>query len=342
MRNLFRALLCGGALLPTCIGASAQSLTYNSGQSVAPAYDGWEEEADGTKYFILGYMNRNWEQELDVPLGPANNFSPGNPDQGQPTHFLPRRNRFIFRVKVPASFTEKDELVWTLTANGKTEKAYASLRGDYKMDDVLKASENGALGAGSSSPEIRSNKPPKVVVQGPKNLTAKVGEPLSLAALVTDDGIPNPKARFGFGGGGGPNGGGRSGGAAGGESGGVGPAGGAGGGFGALFGAGRGNREMQPPYRITVGKNLGLHLSWFVYRGAGNVRFDPPQIKTWEDTRAGANSPWAPIWTPPAMPADGIISARVTFFDPGTYVIRGTADDGALLGWDEVTVIVTK
>ena len=99
---------------------------------------------------------------------------------------------------------------------------------------------------------------------------------------------------------------------------------------------------MFPPYRITVGKNIGLHLGWFVYRGTGKVTFDPAQIKTWEDTRAGANSPWAPIWSPPPMPADGKNTARATFFEPGTYVIRGTADDGALLGYDEVTVTVTK
>jgi hypothetical protein len=104
--------------------------------------------------------------------------------------FLPRRNRFVFRVKVPASFTAKDELIWTLTTNGVTEKAYASLRDDYKVDDVVKASETGALGAGSSSPEIRSNKPPVVKVEGSKTLTAKVGQPLTLSAVVTDDGIP--------------------------------------------------------------------------------------------------------------------------------------------------------
>jgi hypothetical protein len=330
MRNLLRAALCGGALLTVCgVGAAAQSLSYNSGQSVAPAYEGWEEEADGTKYFIMGYMNRNWEEEIDVPVGSANLFSPGNPDMGQPTHFLPRRNRFMFRVRVPATFTEKDELTWTLTTNGKTEKAYASLRGDYKMDDVLKASENGALGAGSSSPEIRSNKPPKVAVQGAKNLTAKVGQPISLTALVTDDGLP--KARGGLGGI--PN---------------VGAGAPARGGPGSATdaapaaAAGRVNREMLPPYRITVGKNLGLHLSWFVYRGAGRVVFDPIQVKTWEDTRAGANSPWAPIWTPADMPADGKVTARATFSEPGTYVLRGMADDGALLGWDEVTVTVTK
>jgi hypothetical protein len=70
-------------------------------------------------------------------------------------------------------------LTWTLTSpNGKTEKAFASLRLDYKVDDVVKASETGALGAGSSSPEIRANKPPVVKVDGAKAVATKVGQPV--------------------------------------------------------------------------------------------------------------------------------------------------------------------
>ena len=68
------------------------------------SYEGCVGGSDGTRYFLFGYMNRNWEEELDVPVGPENGFSPGPVDQGQPTHFLPRRNRFVFRVKVPANF----------------------------------------------------------------------------------------------------------------------------------------------------------------------------------------------------------------------------------------------
>lgn len=97
-----------------------------------------------------------------------------------------------------------------------------------------------------------------------------------------------------------------------------------------------------PPNRITVGKNLGLHLSWFVYRGAGSVHFEPTQIKPWEDTRAGANSPWAPIWFAPLLPADGMTTAQVRFDEPGTYVLRARADDGALTSDAEVTVTVTR
>src|SRR6516225_7354729 len=167
---------------------SGQMLSFTRGQTVAPAYEGWEQGTNGSKYFVFGYMNRNWEEEIDVPVGPENRFAPGNPDQGQPTRFLPRRNRFVFKVQVPAGFKEKDELVWTLTSHGKTEKAYASLRPDYILDDVVKASETGALGAGTSSPEVRANQPPTVRVEEIKNRTVKVGEPLTMIADVKDDG----------------------------------------------------------------------------------------------------------------------------------------------------------
>jgi hypothetical protein len=300
-------------------------LTYTRGQTVAPAYEGWEETADGTKYFLFGYMNRNWEEELDVPIGPDNSFNVGGADQGQPTHFLPRRNRFVFRVKVPAGFTEKDELVWTLTTYGKTDKAYASLRLDYRVDDVVRASETGALGAGTSSPEVRANKPPVVKREGPNTRSVRAGEPLSLVAIVTDDGIPKPRAP-GLSGSAVANQGSRRD-TAGTEPGSDNPQ--------------RVNRAMLPPARVTVGKNVGLHLSWFVYRGEGKVTFNPPQIKSWEDTRAGANSPWAPIWIAPSMPPDGRVVTDVTFEHPGTYVLRGVADDGALTGSDDVTVTVT-
>jgi hypothetical protein len=327
MKQQARALIAALAFIAVPAIAGAQSLSYRSGQNVAPAYEGWEEEPDGTKYFLFGYMNRNWEEEIDVPVGAENGFSPGAADQGQPTHFLPRRNRFVFRVKVPAGFSATDELVWTLTTHGVTEKAFASLREDYKVDDVVKASETGALGAGSSSPEVRANKQPVVKIEGEKTRTAIVGQPLELVAIVTDDGIPKRRS---------------------------------GGGSSAV--ANRGSTAaarpaepdpgqaaerlqramMRPPSRITVGKNVGLHLSWFTYRSPEDapVTYDPAQIKPWEDTRAGANSPWAPIWIPPAIPEDGKIPVKVTFTKPGTYVIRALADDGALTGGEDVTVTV--
>src|SRR4029077_20437545 len=167
----------------------AQSLTYTKGQNIAPAYEGWEQDPDGSKWFVFGYMNRNWVEEIDIAPGPDNTIMPGGPDLGQPTHFLPRRNRFMFRVAAPKNFTEKDELIWTLTAHGVTEKAWATLRQDYKLDNVVKAPQPGALAAGRSSPETRSNQPPTGQIEGMTPLSAKVGQPVALTVVVKDDGI---------------------------------------------------------------------------------------------------------------------------------------------------------
>ena len=102
------------------------------------------------------------------------------------------------------------------------------------------------------------------------------------------------------------------------------------------------NRAMQPPARVTVGKNVGLHVSWFVYRGKGAVTFSPEQIMSWEDTRVGANSPWAPVWVAPPLPPDGKVTVRATFSEPGVYVLRSRADDGALTADGQVTITVTR
>jgi hypothetical protein len=87
----------------------------------------------------------------------------------------------------------------------------------------------------------------------------------------------------------------------------------------------------------------GLRLSFFVYRGAGNVvTFDPPQAKTWEDTRDGGGSPWSAGWVTPPVPEGNIWNARATFGEPGTYVIRALAHDGGLFSAQDITVTVTR
>ena len=166
-------LIVVSAMLLSRHALTAQS--YSSGQNVSPAYEGWEQNGDGSFNFLFGYMNRNWEEEIDVAVGTDNDIEPGGPDQGQPTRFLPRRNRFVFRVRVPSDFGSR-EMVWTLTTKGKTEKAFATLRPDYFVNDVVMASETGALGAGTSSPEIRANKRPVVTLDDKQPHVVKVGE----------------------------------------------------------------------------------------------------------------------------------------------------------------------
>ena len=306
--------------------SSGQMLSYSRGQNVSPAFKGWEENADGSFNMLFGYMNRNWEEEPDVAIGPDNNISPGDADQGQPTHFQPRRNRFVFKVRVPKDWGNK-ELVWTLTTKGKTERAFATLRLDSRVDNLVQASEQGAIGAGISSPAIRANVAPELTIDSGER-RAQIGQPLTLIGIAKDDGVPRP--RFG------PDS----------------PA--ADRVARAAAAAGkpvpkveRGKMtfdpaSQRPPTAITVGSQTGLRHSCIVYRGAGRVTFSPEQAKVWEDTRAGANSPWAWRWMAPAIPPDGKYIVNVSFEDPGTYTIRCIASDGALNTYKDVVVNVSK
>ena len=311
------------SLFLTIFSTGGLANSYTKGQHIEPAYEGWRPNADGSFNFMFGYMNINWEEEPDVEIGPNNSFAPGEPDRGQPTHFLPRRNRFTFEVTVPSDWGDR-ELVWTLNVNGVERKAYATLKPDYLVDNMVIASETGSLGAGTSSPESRSNVPPVVTVQGDSIRTVRVGEPLNLKTLVVDDGLPTPSdyvddarqfAEF------------------------------AGGPLAAALVTEESVAKMRlsrPPIKVTVDKVNGLFLSWNVYRGEGPVSFDPPMPKPWEDTRTSANSPWGALWVPPPIPEDGVYDVDVTFEEPGTYVLWGRADDGGLYHDGYVTVNVTE
>src|SRR5262245_12791218 len=133
-----------GVLSPT---VTAQT-RYAAGQNVVPVFEGWERNPDGSFTMVFGYMNRNYDEELDIPVGADNNIEPAGlaagPDQGQPTHFYTRRQQFVFTVKVPKDWAKKD-LVWTLTVRGKTEKAYASLLPFWELGPLVYQANRGGI-----------------------------------------------------------------------------------------------------------------------------------------------------------------------------------------------------
>ena len=161
------------------------SLTYTTRQSVAPVFHGWLENPDGTFDLYFSYINRNWQEELDIPIGPGNHIQPEpfGPDAGQPTHFYPRSNRWIFAVRVPNDFGSK-EIIWTLTSYDQTHRAHGSLDPGYIVDEFLIMHE-----FGNSLP---GRKKPTLQVEGEKQRTATVGQPVPLTAVATD---PNPDLR---------------------------------------------------------------------------------------------------------------------------------------------------
>src|SRR5258708_2824975 len=123
MRGLglvFATLLLAGAS-GTRVIAQVQ---YATGQNVAPTFEGWERNPDGTFSMVFGYLNRNYEEEVDIPIGPANQILMGGEaygDRGQPTHFYPRRQRFLFRVVVPKERPKDPTGILSLNSYGNTD-----------------------------------------------------------------------------------------------------------------------------------------------------------------------------------------------------------------------------
>jgi hypothetical protein len=161
------------------------STKFASGQNVVPYFEGWIRNADGSFDLVFGYFNRNWQEEVVIPPGPDNAIEPGGPDRGQPTFFLPRRQAWVYRVRVPRDFG-KQVLTWTIKANGKVEKAYGELLPVEEITERI-VMTRGNLNPGDGDP----NKPPVLTVAPVP--TAAIGTPIALTASVNDDGLPKPR-----------------------------------------------------------------------------------------------------------------------------------------------------
>ena len=157
------------------------------GASVTGAFEGWFYNRDGSRSFLIGYYNRNSQQELDIPIGPNNRIEPGGPDMGQPTHFLPGRQWGMFAVPAPKDFKPTDSYIWTLTANGETASIPLRLLPDYVMSPFSEIS------VGNTPPVIgfeqngRTVQGPLASIAAAPARTASVSAPLALTIWATDD-----------------------------------------------------------------------------------------------------------------------------------------------------------
>ena len=195
----FRFALASGVLLTAAAGLvagvslGAQQLPLQpareSGQSVTAAFEGWYQNTDGSYTLLIGYFNRNVKETLDIPIGPNNRIEPGGPDQGQPTHFLPRRQWGVFTIKVPKDFGDK-RLTWTIVANGQTTSVPVGVIKGYQVEPFKEVAQ------GNEPPSIQFD-PKGPTFSGPPvgiatSLTAMVGQPLILDAIVKDGSENDP------------------------------------------------------------------------------------------------------------------------------------------------------
>ena len=180
------AVLAGHAQLP-----DNGQIKHARGRNVVPVYEGWFEDPQGAIRVAFGYLNRNYEEAVDIPVGPDNRMQPGPADQGQPTHFPPRREKAVFTIRMPDAAAET-EVAWTLTHRGQTFTVPANLDPLFNIDALR---QRGG--------EFDGNTPPVLTFpatglrsQGPAgatlDLATRVSRPLLLDLQVTDDGLPPP------------------------------------------------------------------------------------------------------------------------------------------------------
>ena len=165
---------------------------WSRGQNIQPVFEGWERNNDGSFSMVFGYLNRNYEEEPVIATGASNSISPGPADQGQPTHFYPRRQQFVFKVQVPTDWGEKD-LVWAVTHNGRTDYAYGHLMPVWEMDGgVMRLNRGSGSGEGYAD-----NQHPFVSVDdGSDALEVTLPNSLEIAVIAGDDGVPPPNPRL--------------------------------------------------------------------------------------------------------------------------------------------------
>lgn len=325
-------LLCVVFAATAVVGA--QQLQYLSGQSVQPYFEGWEQNSDGSFSMVFGYLNRNFREELNVPIGPNNQIEPANLEQTQPEYFYPRRHRYLFKVRVPKDWGKKD-VIWTITANGKTEKAYAYIVPEQAVDLEVVAKNRG----GGQLPA------PKIELEGPVRRSVAAGQPLDLTVKLTlaapvrqtratarseasannaapaqvpaarpnlqvaaddpDAGDPTPRGRN----------------VTISDQPGVGID---------VDGTGR---RMLAVGKYARTQSGGVRVAWLQWRGPGKITFDPWFLEGVDDRMPG--------WTPPRLPPDGRVTTKATFSQPGTYIIRALGDTGGMFSQLDITVDVT-
>ena len=177
------------------------------GLPVSPFFEGWYENPDGSYTLSFGFFNRNRQETVRIPHGPANYLSLADLDGVQPTLFPPGRGTGVFTVTVPGEFAEDGgRVVWTLQTGrqpphsvpGKVGvEAYRLHHAPMAMGSLpprLKLLPEGPelwgpmtlAGDAREASTWSSGASPAGSQSNPLRLTATVGMPLSLTVWVGD------------------------------------------------------------------------------------------------------------------------------------------------------------
>lgn len=157
----------------------------SEGQPVFPFMEGWYDNGDGTYTISFGYLNRNPDETLEIPLGERNYIEPERYDGMQPTTFLPSRNRGVFAITISADQRDED-IWWYITdTDGTVYKVPGRTNAEaYQLD--WNPRPHGSLTPlmWFESEEDAGRGPPGVWAE--QTLTTPVNTPLTLAVNTRD------------------------------------------------------------------------------------------------------------------------------------------------------------
>ena len=183
------AVVAAGSLVIVTSGQTPSRLplepTGVKNEAIFAAFEGWGPLKDGTNALLLGYFNRNTDQEFDIPIGPNNRIEPGGPDYGQPTHFYTRRQHGVFAIQIPKDFGTK-RLTWTIVANGITSTVSFWTNPQYAVDffrNAATGNEPPVIKLSPGGPTLTG--PPQGIAQ---TLSAAVNQPVTLTVWASDQG----------------------------------------------------------------------------------------------------------------------------------------------------------
>ena len=172
------------------------------GNRVAPFFDGWYDNPDGTISFSFGYSNLNKDRVVEIPIGPDNFITPKEYDGRQPATFLvlgpdladggagaarpPTVSPATSAARAPgagggtvASQRDRDRGVFTVTVPARSRSTAYQLSWPAAMGSMpplLRFAEKGPAGRGPTGSQAPA-------------LQAKAGAPIELKIWITDDAV---------------------------------------------------------------------------------------------------------------------------------------------------------
>lgn len=158
---------------------------------ISPFMEGWYDNGDGTYTISFGYLNRNLDRVVEIPIGERNRIEPEQFNGLQPTVFDRSRRRGVFAITIPEDLRDTDIWWYITNEDGAVHRVPGRARAAaYQLDWYPRP--HGSL------PPLMWFDSEDDPGKGPEGihreavLQAKVGEPVTLEVNVRDESERDP------------------------------------------------------------------------------------------------------------------------------------------------------